>query len=100
MLTAVTLLPLLPGDRRVTVTKQAADTEGSHAGLVAGGTYTVDDIFRGLLLVSGNDCAEALAEAAGGRAATVTRMNATGAHGSAPTTRWCRRRRAWTAGSS
>lgn len=76
LLTAVTLLPLLPGNRRVTVSGRAAATEGSHAGLVAGGSYTVDDVFRGLLLVSGNDCAEALAEAAGGRAATVTRMNA------------------------
>lgn len=73
----MTLLPLLPGARKVTVTKAAAETEGSHAGLQTGHTYTVDQIFSGLLLVSGNDCAEALAAAAGGRAATVARMNAT-----------------------
>lgn len=77
LLTAVTLLPALPGNRRVTVSRAAADTEGSHAGLVAGGRYTVDQLFRALLLVSGNDAAEALAEAAGGRAATVAAMNAT-----------------------
>jgi D-alanyl-D-alanine carboxypeptidase (penicillin-binding protein 5/6) len=76
LLTAITLLPLLPGGRRVVVSKRAADTEGSRAGLVGGGTYTVDKIFRGLLLVSGNDAAEALAEAAGGRAKTVALMNA------------------------
>jgi D-alanyl-D-alanine carboxypeptidase (penicillin-binding protein 5/6) len=76
LLTAVTLLPLLPGSRRVTVSMNAADTEGSHAGLVGGGSYTIDQIFRGLLLVSGNDAAEALAEAAGGRARTVALMNA------------------------
>jgi D-alanyl-D-alanine carboxypeptidase (penicillin-binding protein 5/6) len=76
LLTTVTLLPLLPGDRRVIVSRRAADTEGSHAGLVAGGTYTVDQLFRGLLLVSGNDAAEALADAAGGRARTVALMNA------------------------
>jgi D-alanyl-D-alanine carboxypeptidase (penicillin-binding protein 5/6) len=76
LLTTLTLLPRLPGDRRVTVSARAADTEGSHAGLVAGGSYTVDQLFRGLLLVSGNDAAEALAEAAGGRAATVRLMNA------------------------
>ena len=75
ILTTVTLLPLLPGSRRVTVSRSAADTEGSHAGLVAGGSYTIDQIFRGLLLVSGNDAAEALAQAAGGRAHTVALMN-------------------------
>ncbi len=77
ILTAVTLLPRLPGSRRVTVSRSAADTEGSHAGLVAGGSYTIDQIFEGLLLVSGNDAAEALAEAAGGRTETVAAMNRT-----------------------
>jgi D-alanyl-D-alanine carboxypeptidase (penicillin-binding protein 5/6) len=76
LLTTLTLLPLLPGGRTVTVTRRAANTEGSHAGLVAGGRYTVDDLFRGLLLVSGNDAAEALADAAGGRRHTVALMNA------------------------
>ncbi|HET8582274.1 MAG TPA: serine hydrolase [Jatrophihabitans sp.] len=76
LLTTITLLPLLPGDRTVTVSRSAADTEGSHAGLVAGGRYTVDELFEGLLLVSGNDAAEALAQAAGGRARTVALMNA------------------------
>jgi serine-type D-Ala-D-Ala carboxypeptidase (penicillin-binding protein 5/6) len=77
LLTAVTLLPVLRGSRRVTISSHAAGTEGSHAGLVAGGRYTVDQLFRALLLVSGNDAAEALAEAAGGRAQTVAAMNAT-----------------------
>jgi D-alanyl-D-alanine carboxypeptidase (penicillin-binding protein 5/6) len=76
LLTTVTLLPLLPGNRRVVVSKSSAQTEGSHAGLVAGGTYTIDQLFRGLLLVSGNDAAEALAAAAGGRTKTVELMNA------------------------
>jgi D-alanyl-D-alanine carboxypeptidase (penicillin-binding protein 5/6) len=76
LLTTVTLLPRLPGDRRVVVSRKAAYTEGSRAGLVGGGTYTVDQLFRGLLLVSGNDAAEALAGAAGGRVHTVALMNA------------------------
>lgn len=80
LLTSVTLLPLLPGNRVVTVSRRAANIEGSHAGLVGGGRYTIDDIFRGLLLVSGNDSAEALAEAAGGRAKTVTMMNTEATH--------------------
>jgi len=76
LLTTVTLLPLLPGARTVVVGRRAANTEGSHAGLVAGRRYTVDDLFRGLLLVSGNDAAEALAQAAGGHDRTVALMNA------------------------
>ena len=77
ILTAATLLPRLPGAERVTISRGAANTEGSHAGLVAGGSYTIDQIFEGLLLVSGNDAAEALAQAAGGRARTVALMNRT-----------------------
>ncbi len=77
ILTTITLLPQLPGDRKVTVSRRAAQTEGSHAGLVPGGVYTVDQLFRALLLVSGNDAAEALAEATGGRARTVAAMNTT-----------------------
>lgn len=76
-LTSVTLIPRLPGGTRVTVSAAAADTEGSHAGLVAGGHYTVDQLFTGLLLVSGNDAAAALAEAAGGVRPTVALMNST-----------------------
>jgi D-alanyl-D-alanine carboxypeptidase (penicillin-binding protein 5/6) len=75
VLTAITLLPLLPDGKRVEVSTKAATTEGSHAGLVGGGSYTIDQIFKAMLLVSGNDAAEALAEAAGGRVRTVTLMN-------------------------
>jgi D-alanyl-D-alanine carboxypeptidase (penicillin-binding protein 5/6) len=75
LLTSATLIPRLPGDTVVTATRSAAETEGSHAGLVAGGRYTVDDLFRGLLLVSGNDTAAALAQAAGGATQTVALMN-------------------------
>ncbi|HZE48132.1 MAG TPA: hypothetical protein VE074_01145 [Jatrophihabitantaceae bacterium] len=76
-LTSVTLLPLLPGKRVVTVSQDAANAEGSAVGIVAGGRYTVDDLFTGLLLMSGNDTAAALAEAAGGVKQTVALMNQT-----------------------
>jgi D-alanyl-D-alanine carboxypeptidase (penicillin-binding protein 5/6) len=76
LLTADTILPSLPGNRSITVSASAADTEGSKAGLLAGGTYSIDNLFSGLLLVSGNDTAAALAEAYGGVAKTVTAMNA------------------------
>jgi D-alanyl-D-alanine carboxypeptidase (penicillin-binding protein 5/6) len=75
VLTSVTLLPLLPGKRVVTVSQNAANAEGSAVGIVAGGHYTVDDLFTGLLLMSGNDTAAALAEAAGGVHHTVALMN-------------------------
>ncbi|MGN6607254.1 MAG: D-alanyl-D-alanine carboxypeptidase family protein [Jatrophihabitans sp.] len=75
LLTCDTVLPKLPGDMQVVASRTAAETEGSHAGLVAKGHYTVDDLFRGLLLVSGNDTAVALAEAAGGVPQTVAAMN-------------------------
>ncbi len=76
-LTSVALLPLLPGNRSVTVSATAAHAEGSAAGLRTGGVYTVDQLFTGLLLVSGNDTAAALADAAGGYQHTVDLMNRT-----------------------
>lgn len=76
VLTCLVLLPALPGSRKVIVSAEAADTEGSAVGLVPGGTYSVDDLFSGLLLMSGNDTAAALAEAAGGTDKTVAAMNA------------------------
>ncbi len=76
-LTSITLLPLLAGNRTVTVSALQARAEGSSAGLVAGGVYTVDELFTGLLLVSGNDTAAALADAAGGYQRTVALMNRT-----------------------
>jgi len=77
ILTSITLLPLLPGKRVVTVSPLAANAEGSAVGIVAGGRYTVDQLFTGLLLMSGNDTATALAEAAGGIRHTVALMNQT-----------------------
>lgn len=76
LLTALTVLPHLPGSKVVTVSAQAANAEGSAVGLLTGGRYSVDELFQALMLVSGNDAATALAEANGGVAITVTQMNA------------------------
>jgi D-alanyl-D-alanine carboxypeptidase (penicillin-binding protein 5/6) len=76
LLTAITVLPQLPGNRLVTVSPQAAGTEGSAVGLLAGARYSVDQLFQALMLVSANDAAVALAEANGGVASTITQMNA------------------------
>ncbi len=75
-LTAVTLMPVLPKDQVVTISDTVTHADGSHVGLVSGGTYTVWDLWHGLLLPSGNDAAAALAEANGGMAATVKAMQA------------------------
>jgi D-alanyl-D-alanine carboxypeptidase (penicillin-binding protein 5/6) len=78
ILTALTVIPQLPGTKMVTVSQQAAGTgtEGSAVGLLAGANYSVDQLFDALMLVSANDAAMALAEANGGLASTVAQMNA------------------------
>ncbi len=75
-LTSVALMPKL--DRTTVVTATEVDTHavGSHVGLVAGGTYTVWDLWNGLLLPSANDAASALARTNGGFPATVSDMQA------------------------
>ena len=75
MLTAVTVLPQLP-DRRLIYTARPEDAnmEGTRVGLVPGSRYSVDDLFHGLMLASGNDAAHALAAYAGGEPAMAARM--------------------------
>ena len=75
-LTAITLLPRL--DKSTVYVGRSQDTrvDGTKVGIVAGSTYTVDQLFYGLFLASGNDAASALANAAGGWASTVSEMNA------------------------
>ena len=50
--------------------------ECSCAGVKAGRAYTVRQLLDGLMLVSGNDAANTLAEGLGGYQAAVARMNA------------------------
>ncbi|MFZ0324299.1 MAG: D-alanyl-D-alanine carboxypeptidase [Actinomycetes bacterium] len=73
-LTAVTLLPRLSKNRVYKVQWRDAAVEGSAVGIVPGATYTVDQLFYGMLLPSGNDAAHALACAAGGMHHTVVLM--------------------------
>jgi D-alanyl-D-alanine carboxypeptidase (penicillin-binding protein 5/6) len=75
LLTALLAAQRLPADQVVTATQADASQEGSRAGIGPGGTYTVRQLLTGLLLVSGNDAAHALAEQLGGVAATVEQMN-------------------------
>ncbi|HEY3201012.1 MAG TPA: D-alanyl-D-alanine carboxypeptidase [Actinomycetes bacterium] len=74
MLTGLTLLPLLDKHARYRATF-ADDAEiGSAVGIVEGHTYTINQLFLGMFLESGNDAAHALANAAGGARRTVAQM--------------------------
>ncbi|MGH4023499.1 MAG: D-alanyl-D-alanine carboxypeptidase family protein [Pseudonocardiaceae bacterium] len=75
LLTALLTVDRLPPDKVVTATQADADQEGSSVGIGPGGTYTVRQLLTGLLLVSGNDAAHALAQQLGGVPATLQQMN-------------------------
>ncbi|MFC7760271.1 methyltransferase domain-containing protein [Catellatospora bangladeshensis] len=79
LLLAAALIGRLDPKQVVTVTPEDLDYEpgSSAAGLVEGGRYTVEDLWLGLILVSGNDAANVLARLGGGDAAGGVRaMNA------------------------
>ena len=75
VLTALAVLPELEPDETYVAQWEDANAEGSRVGVVPDATYTVRNLLEALFLVSGNDAASALANAAGGVDATVTRMN-------------------------
>ncbi|MEV0581738.1 D-alanyl-D-alanine carboxypeptidase [Nonomuraea sp. NPDC050310] len=75
-LTALTLIPKLDPALRVKPSATAVNQEGSAVGLVSKPLYKVDDLFRALMMSSGNDAAMALAEVNGGLAKTLQDMNA------------------------
>ena len=76
-LTALALLPVIEPTRRVVPTYDDVAVDGSKVGLVERASYSASELFGALLMVSGNDAANALATAAGGQAATSRLMNAT-----------------------
>ncbi|WKD56967.1 D-alanyl-D-alanine carboxypeptidase DacB precursor [Corynebacterium capitovis DSM 44611] len=75
VLLALVTIRELPLDQVVVVTQESADQEGSAVGVVAGGTYTVNDLLHGLLMASGNDAAHALAQQLGGDDETLRKVN-------------------------
>ncbi|MFA9422637.1 MAG: D-alanyl-D-alanine carboxypeptidase family protein [Sedimentibacter sp.] len=52
-------------DDDVVISGHAAATEGSHFGILAGETIKLSLLVKGMLIVSGNDCATAIAEHVG-----------------------------------
>jgi D-alanyl-D-alanine carboxypeptidase (penicillin-binding protein 5/6) len=87
VLTAVALLPVLKPDATTIASRKATSTEANLAGLVAGQSYKISDLFTALLTMSANDAAIALAEAAGSYAQGIALMNAAAARLQARDTR-------------
>lgn len=74
-LTALTLAQRLDPETVYTSTYDDVAVDGSRVGIVENATYTVRELFFGLMMQSGNDCARALAMANGGLELTVAQMN-------------------------
>jgi len=76
ILTAVSLIPVLNPNATVVASRRAVSVEPDVVGLKLGHLYKVSDLFRALLLVSGNDAAVALTEATGSFGKGIALMNA------------------------
>lgn len=76
ILTAYTVIPRLDPTTLVKPTWDDVNVEGSRVGIVQQLRYTVKDLLTAMLVVSGNDAANALATANGGLAPTLAQMNA------------------------
>jgi D-alanyl-D-alanine carboxypeptidase (penicillin-binding protein 5/6) len=75
-LLAMVVLDQLPLNGIITATPAATDVECSCVGVKAGRAYTVRQLLDGLMLVSGNDAANTLADGLGGYQVAVAKMNA------------------------
>jgi D-alanyl-D-alanine carboxypeptidase (penicillin-binding protein 5/6) len=75
VLTGLTLIPRVPRYSTVIPTFDDVNIEGSRVGIVENQKYPAYQIFRAMLMVSGNDAANAAATAAGGEAPTAALMN-------------------------
>jgi D-alanyl-D-alanine carboxypeptidase (penicillin-binding protein 5/6) len=77
----LTVQPLLKNlknlDLIVEGTENDAGQDGTRVGIEAGGKYTVKQLLTYLIIISGNDAANALARTNGGYDKTVADMNAT-----------------------
>lgn len=62
VLTALVVLENSKLNDKVTIGNNPPQADGTSAGLREGEEYTVEELLHGLLMHSGNDCAEALAE--------------------------------------
>ena len=75
-LLAMVAMDQLPLDAAARATSAETDVECSCVGLVPGQVYTSRQLLDALLMVSGNDAANMLADMVGGTQAAVAKMNA------------------------
>ena len=75
VLLALVALDELDLNAVVTPTVEDWSQEGDSCGMGPGGHYTVRTLLTGLMMVSGNDCAHALARTLGGVDSALTKMN-------------------------
>jgi D-alanyl-D-alanine carboxypeptidase (penicillin-binding protein 5/6) len=80
MLTAITMLPRLKPSASITASKLAASMVPNIIGVVRGHRYKVADLFRALLMISANDAAVAIAQAAGSLSKGIALMNEEAQH--------------------
>lgn len=80
IMTAILALEYLPLDKTVTICSEAASQEGSSMALQKNEKKTVRELLYGLMLVSGNDAATALAEAVAGTEAKFAALMTQKAH--------------------
>ena len=62
VMTAILALENCKLDDQVTIGENPPLVDGSSLGIAQGEVYTMEELLLGLLLESGNDCAEAIAE--------------------------------------
>jgi D-alanyl-D-alanine carboxypeptidase (penicillin-binding protein 5/6) len=77
VLTALSLHGRIDRSQRYVARPEDAGVDGTKVGLSPGSVYTVADLWHGLLMGSGNDCANALAALAGGMPAASRLMTDT-----------------------
>lgn len=77
ILTALTVIENFDLDKEITVPKKATGVEGSSIYLREGEKLTVKELLYGLMLRSGNDCAECLAISLVDRSKFIALMNET-----------------------
>ncbi|MCF6385583.1 D-alanyl-D-alanine carboxypeptidase [Mycobacterium sp. MBM] len=75
VLVAMQSIQELPINRVVTGSEADENAEGSSVGVKNGERYTVSDLLHGLLMVSGNDAAHALAAQLGGMDTALQKIN-------------------------
>jgi len=86
-LLAMVVLDQLPMDAAARATAANTDVECTCVGLVPGQAYTTRQLLDALLMVSGNDAANMLADMVGGSPTAVAKMNAKAQQLGARTTR-------------